>query len=111
MSKSLSGMTTPNPAKPPDGQEAALIAVADAGLPPERTLRVAPSLARQQDEGGKVQEVEPPRSISGRDTLERGVMSGELPLTYLTLDSFSLSLFPLSIHYSLLLPFYIFTGS
>jgi hypothetical protein len=54
--------------------------------------------------GGKVQEVGPPRSISGRDTLERGVISGELPLTYLPLDSFylSLSLFTLSTHYSLL---------
>jgi hypothetical protein len=41
----------------------------------------------------------------------RQFVSGELPLTYLTLDSFSLSLFPLSIHHSLLLPFYIFTGS
>jgi hypothetical protein len=45
--------------------------------------------------------------------LEPGVwiVSGELPLTYLPLDSFSLSLFPLSIYYSLILPFYIFTGS
>jgi hypothetical protein len=39
-------------------------------------------------------------------------VSGELPLTYLPLDSFylSLSLFTLSTHYSLL-PLYIFTGS
>jgi hypothetical protein len=38
----------------------------------------------------------------------KSILSGKLPLTMLCL---TLSLLPLSIHYSLLLPFYIFTGS
>jgi hypothetical protein len=85
-----------NPAKLPDGAAAA--PVADVGLPPEQTPQVAPSLARWPDEGGKVQEVRPPMSISGQDTLEGRVMSGELPLTYLPFYSL---FFSLSIHYSL----------
>jgi hypothetical protein len=39
--------TTTNPTKPRDG--AAVAPVADAGLPPERTLRIAPSPVRQPD--------------------------------------------------------------
>jgi hypothetical protein len=46
-------------------------------------------------------------SISGRDTLEGGVMSGELPLTYLPF--YSLLSLSLSIHYSLIPS--TFTGS
>jgi hypothetical protein len=67
-----------------------------SGSSPSRRCRFAPrtdttgrtqpcKMARQG--GGKVQEVRPPVSISGQDTLERGVMSGELPLTYLPLYS------------------------
>jgi hypothetical protein len=50
-------------------------------------------------------------SISGRDTSERGVMSGELPLTYLPLDPFLIVyfLFPFSL-LSIPTPS-IFTGS
>jgi hypothetical protein len=64
----------------------------DAELPPERTPQVVPSLARWPDEGGEGSRGTGSLSVSGRDTLEGGVMSGELTLTYLPLDSFSLSL-------------------
>jgi hypothetical protein len=78
--------------KLPDGEAAA--PDADAGLPPNGHCRSHPASRDGQTRGGKVPEVGPPMSILGQDTLERGVMSGELPLTYLPLDSFlSLSLF------------------
>jgi hypothetical protein len=122
MPRSSSGMTTPNPAKLPDGVVAAL--VADTGLPPERTLQIASSPVRQPDGAAAAPGVDvgsPPKwilwiapsparrpyeeggdfehmcslSILGRDTLKGGVMSGELPLTYLPFYSLlsSLSLF------------------
>jgi hypothetical protein len=86
-----------------------------SGGGPGRGRRVAPQTdshtASRDDQtrGGKVQEVQPPISISGRDTLEGGVMSGELPLTcmsYSLSPPFSLfpSLSPLFLtlsHYSL----------
>jgi hypothetical protein len=74
----------PSPARQPDG-------AVDAGLPPKWIPRIAPSPARQPyKEGGDFEHMGS-LSVSGRDTLEGGVMSGELSLTYIM--SYSLSTF------------------
>jgi hypothetical protein len=90
---------TPNPAKPPDGQAAALVAVVDdAGLPPEWTPWVAPSPARWADEEGGDFEHMGSLSVLGRDTLEgggnvRGTPSNNI-ISYSLSLSFVYSLFP-----------------
>jgi hypothetical protein len=78
----------PSPTRQPDG--AAVAPGADAGSPPKWIPRIAPSPARwPYEEGGDFEHMGS-LSVSGRDTLEGGVMSGELPLTYIM--SYSLSL-------------------
>jgi hypothetical protein len=94
-SRGSTTMTT-NPAKQPDGAAAA--PVTDACMPPKRTPRHASSPARRPDEEGGDFEHRGSLSVSGRDTLEGGVMSGELPLTHLPFYSLLSSI---SIHYSL----------
>jgi hypothetical protein len=96
-------MTT-NPAKPPDGAAAA--PVADAGMPPERTPQVTPSLARWPDEGGEGSGGRTSHEHLGSRHLRRG---GNVRGTPLDLSSFLLLTLSLSIHYSLIPS--IFTGS
>jgi hypothetical protein len=69
--------------KPPDGEAAA--PVTDAGLPPERTPQVAPSLARWPDEGGEGSGGTTSHEYLGSRHLRRG---GNVRGTPLDLSSF-----------------------
>jgi hypothetical protein len=115
MPESSRGWTTKMTARLPDGVVLALVAVAD--MPPGRTGLglhgwtpwIAP-VKWPYEEGGDFEHM-CSLSVSGQDTLERGVMSGELPLTYLPLY-FLLSPSPfIFLIPSLLLPCHILTSS